>query len=133
MAGLVAVGRLFTRARGITCVVSAALLFASQALLAQTWPAKPIRYIVPFPPGGSTDLISRHLAEKLPPRLGVPVVIENLGGAGGAIGLARVVQAPPRWLHHRVGQLRHPHNTSAPAHQGALRCERGLHADLAAG
>ena len=85
----------FSRACGLACIVSAALLLTSQALLAQTWPTKPIRYIVPFPPGGSTDLISRHLAEKLPPRLGVPVVIENLGGAGGAIGLARVVQAPP--------------------------------------
>ena len=85
---------LFTRVSSLICVASAALLFASAALHAQPWPAKPIRYIVPFPAGGSTDLISRHLAEKLPSRLGTPVVIENLGGAGGAIGLARVMQAP---------------------------------------
>ena len=70
------------------------LSVASSASLAQSWPAKPIKYIVPFPPAGATDLISRPLAEKLRERLGQPVVIENIGGAGGSIGVSRLAQAP---------------------------------------
>jgi hypothetical protein len=50
---------------------------AAGTAFAQSWPAAPLRYIVPFPPGGSTDIISRHLGEKLRERLGQPVVIEN--------------------------------------------------------
>jgi len=63
--------------------------------LAQDWPARPIKYIVPFPPGGATDIISRPLADELRERLGQPVVIENIGGAGASIGSARLKQAPP--------------------------------------
>jgi len=77
-------------------IVSA--LFASlvaEQCLAQGWPLAPIKYIVPFPPGGATDVISRHLGEKLRDRLGQPVVIENVGGAGSAIGVARVAKAVP--------------------------------------
>ena len=71
-----------------------ALSFAGQCW-AQGWPSAPLRYIVPFPPGGSTDVISRHLGEKLRERLGQPVVIENIGGAGSAIGVGRVAKAAP--------------------------------------
>ena len=62
---------------------------------AQNWPAQPIKYIVPFPPGGATDQISRPLAEKLQERLGQPVVVENIGGAGASIGVSRLKQAAP--------------------------------------
>ncbi|MEI6161809.1 MAG: tripartite tricarboxylate transporter substrate-binding protein, partial [Roseococcus sp.] len=62
---------------------------------AQAWPQRPIRIIVPFPPGGSNDVIARPLAEKLQQRLGQPVVIENRPGAGGAIGAGQVAQAAP--------------------------------------
>src|SRR5690349_14768343 len=62
---------------------------------AQSWPAKPIRYIVPFPPGGSSDLISRAIAPRLSERLGQPVVIENLPGAGGMLGVDRVAKSAP--------------------------------------
>lgn len=65
------------------------------ACFAQSWPTAPLRYIVPFPPGGSTDIISRHLGEKLRERLGQPVVIENIGGAGSAIGVGRMAKAAP--------------------------------------
>jgi tripartite-type tricarboxylate transporter receptor subunit TctC len=59
------------------------------------WPERPIRIIVPFPPGGSNDILARPLADRLQQRLGRPVVVENRGGAGGMIGAAALVQAPP--------------------------------------
>ena len=74
---------------------SAVLMVAAMPALAQNWPAQPIKYIVPFPPGGATDLISRPLTEKLQARLGQPVVIEYVGGAGASIGMTRLKQAVP--------------------------------------
>ncbi|MDB5381551.1 MAG: hypothetical protein JWO26_1183 [Rhodospirillales bacterium] len=68
---------------------------AMPALAQGTWPNRPIRLIVPFPPGGSNDVVARPLADRLQPLLGQPVVIENRGGAGGAIGAAAVAQAAP--------------------------------------
>jgi len=62
---------------------------------AQTYPSRPIRYIVPFPPGGSSDLISRAIAPRLTERLGQPVVIENMPGAGAMLGVERVAKSAP--------------------------------------
>ena len=62
---------------------------------ADTWPAKPIRMIVPFPPGSSPDLIARIVTEKLATVLGQPVVVENRPGAGGNIGTGMVAKAAP--------------------------------------
>src|SRR5262249_49740668 len=62
---------------------------------AQGWPQKPIRMIVPFPAGGGTDFIGRLAAKHLPERLGQQVVVENRGGANGAIGLQALMQADP--------------------------------------
>lgn len=59
------------------------------------WPQRPVRIVVPFPPGGSNDVIARPLAEKMQQRLGQPVVIENRPGAGGSIGAAQVAQSAP--------------------------------------
>jgi tripartite-type tricarboxylate transporter receptor subunit TctC len=58
------------------------------------WPNRPVKIVVPFPPGGSNDTIARPLAERLTQRLGQPFVIENRGGAGGSIGAGMVAQAP---------------------------------------
>jgi len=72
-----------------------ALLATPSLASAQSWPQRPIRIVVPFPPGGSNDVITRPLAEKLQQRLGQPVVIENRAGAGGAIGAGQVAQSAP--------------------------------------
>ena len=62
---------------------------------AQSWPSKPIRWIVPFPPGGSSDVVSRALGAKITESVGQPVVVENRPGAGGVIALDFVVKSAP--------------------------------------
>ena len=62
---------------------------------AQAWPTRPIRCIVPLPPGGGTDAIARRVMQRLSEALGVPVVVENKAGAGGTIGSEVVAQAAP--------------------------------------
>jgi tripartite-type tricarboxylate transporter receptor subunit TctC len=62
--------------------------------LAQSYPAKPIRFLVPFPPGGSADLMVRAIAPRIGDKLGQPVVVENRAGAGGMIGVDAVAKAP---------------------------------------
>ena len=68
---------------------------AATAARAQTYPSRPITIVVPFAPGGATDLLPRMLSERLHAVLGEPVVIENVSGAGGTIGLGRVARAAP--------------------------------------
>jgi tripartite-type tricarboxylate transporter receptor subunit TctC len=73
-----------------------ALLLALPTLaFAQAYPSKPVRLVVPFPPGGTTDLIARVVQPKFQEFLGQSVVVENKGGAGGAVGAAEVAQAAP--------------------------------------
>ena len=73
----------------------AALAAVPCLALAQAYPAKPVRLIVPFPPGGTTDLIARVVQPKFQEFLGQSVVIENKGGAGGSVGAADAAQAAP--------------------------------------
>ena len=70
-------------------------LLAAGPAAAQDYPAKPITIVVGYPPGGSTDLMGRMLGAELSTRLGQPVVIENVGGAGGVIGAQKVANATP--------------------------------------
>ena len=70
-------------------------VFASGTASAQTWPAKPIKLIVAYPPSGTTDIAGRLLAERLSTNLGQQVVVENRAGAGGMIGAQSVVRADP--------------------------------------
>jgi len=74
-----------------------ALLLAalSSFALSQTYPAKPVRLIIPFPPGGSNDVVGRAIGQQLGERLGHSVVIDNRGGAGGIIGTNEAAKAPP--------------------------------------
>ncbi len=67
----------------------------SVAAVAQSYPSGPIRWIVPFPPGGGTDILARTLAQKLNEAWNVPVVVDNRGGANGTIGTALAAKAPP--------------------------------------
>jgi len=62
---------------------------------AQTWPTKPIKYIVPFAAGGTTDILARTIAEKLTVALGQPVIVENKPGAGGGLGADLTAKSPP--------------------------------------
>src|SRR5437764_13661807 len=71
-----------------------AMLLGSGAY-AQSWPQKPVRFIVPFPPGGATDISARLLGERLTQIWGQTVVIENRGGAGGGVGAAEAARAAP--------------------------------------
>ena len=71
---------------------------------AQTYPSRQLTLIVPFPPGGSTDVAARIMAERMRPLLGQPVVIENVGGAGGSIAVGRVARAAPDGYTIDIGQ-----------------------------
>src|SRR4249920_4088665 len=75
-------------------MVLAGLVLASAAQ-AQSWPQKPVRFIVPFPPGGATDISARLLGEKLGGIWGQQVIIENRGGAGGGVGAAEAARSAP--------------------------------------
>lgn len=72
-----------------------AALVLSGAAWGQSWPQKPVKFIVPFPPGGATDISARLLGEKLGQIWGQTVVIENRGGAGGGVGAAEAARATP--------------------------------------
>lgn len=70
------------------------LLALPLAAVAQAWPAKPVRLVVPFPPGGATDLLARQLGQRLGDAWGQPLLVENRGGASGAIATEHVARQP---------------------------------------
>jgi tripartite-type tricarboxylate transporter receptor subunit TctC len=74
---------------------AAALPAASRIARAQTYPIRPINLIVPFAPGGASDVVGRVLAERMRRSLGQPIIIENTTGAEGSIGASRVARAKP--------------------------------------
>ena len=82
-------------------VLAATLVGGAQA---QTFPSRQITLIVPFPPGGSTDTIARIMADRMRPILGQPVIIENVGGAGGSIAVGRLARAAPDGYTIDIGQ-----------------------------
>ncbi len=91
-------------------VIAALVLFAGicgaqvSEALAQNYPSRQITLIVPFPPGGSTDIAARIMAERMRTRLGQSVIVENVGGAGGSIGVRRVARGTPDGYTIDIGQ-----------------------------
>ena len=79
----------------VRIAIAAVLALAAGVATAQAWPAKAVRFVVPFPPGGATDVAARALADKLAAAFGQQVVVENRAGGGGAIGAAEVARAAP--------------------------------------
>jgi len=78
---------------GLRAIAAVAALLAVPAA-AQDWPARPVIMAVPFAPGSGSDILGRIIAPRIADNLGAPVVIENVGGAGGMVGAARVMKAP---------------------------------------
>src|SRR4051812_43582812 len=70
-------------------------LLVSFGVAAETWPAHPVKMIIPFPPGGSNDIVGRMVAAQLGERLGQQVIVDNRGGAGGTIGTGIAAKSPP--------------------------------------
>ena len=83
------------RARVLTALV---LGLAATLAGAQAWPTKPISLVVPFPPGGSSDVLARALGDKLGQSLGQPVIVESRPGAGATLGADYVAKAKPSGL-----------------------------------
>src|SRR6476620_5571754 len=90
--------------RKLAVAIALAVLAGVTSVQAQTYPSRQITLIVPFPPGGSTDVAARILAEHMRARLGQPVVIENVGGAGGSIAVGRLARAAPDGYTIDIGQ-----------------------------
>jgi tripartite-type tricarboxylate transporter receptor subunit TctC len=97
---------------GITALALIAGLTTIPHASAQAWPAKPISLVVPFPPGGTTDVLARALGEKLSQSLGQPVIVENKPGAGATIGADFVAKAKPDGHTLLMGAVHHTIATS---------------------
>jgi len=90
--------------RKLLVAIAVALISAAAPADADNYPAHPITLIVPFPPGGSTDVAARIMADRMGPNLGQPVIVENIGGAGGSIGVGRLARATPDGYTIDIGQ-----------------------------
>jgi len=88
----------------IFALLALAVLAGIGGAQAQNYPSRPITLVVPFPPGGSTDAAARIMAERMRVPLGQSIVIENVGGAGGSIGVGRVARAEPDGYTFDIGQ-----------------------------
>ena len=90
-------------------VISAVVILPAGVHAADAFPARPIRLIVPYPPGGGTDIVARVLGEKLGASLGQPIVVDNRGGAGGVLGTENRRQSCAGRLYAAAGadQSRH--------------------------
>jgi tripartite-type tricarboxylate transporter receptor subunit TctC len=86
------------------CILLAASAFPA-SVVAQAYPARPLRVIVPYPPGGNTDIVARTFGQKLSERTNQPVVFDNRGGAAGSLGLGIAAKAPADGYNITIGDL----------------------------
>jgi tripartite-type tricarboxylate transporter receptor subunit TctC len=93
--------------RHLIRALALSVAMASGAAVAQAWPSKPISLIVPFPAGGTTDVLARALAEKLTLSLGQTVIVESKPGAGATLGADYVAKARPDGYTLLVGAVHH--------------------------
>ena len=78
--------------------IAAALALAGAVAFAQNYPSKPVKLVVPFAPGGTTDIIARVITAKIQPNLGQPMIVENRAGAGSTIGANKTAKGRTGWL-----------------------------------
>lgn len=117
---------IFHRRKALQAAVLAACSLAAPTAFAQAWPDKPIQLVIPYPPGGSADLLARPLALQLQQQLGQPVVLEYKPGAGGSVASQYVARAKP----DGTGSPRHQRQ---PLSQAPLPHTPRLHTRLASG
>src|SRR5262249_32338557 len=79
----------------IRCLAGTSLVLAKAGHAAENYPTRPTRRIVPYPPGGGTDIVGRIVGEKLGASLGQPIVVDNRGGAAGVVGTGVAARAVP--------------------------------------
>jgi tripartite-type tricarboxylate transporter receptor subunit TctC len=87
--------RMIAASATLGATLAAALSTASAPAAAQDWPARPVTMVVPFAAGSGSDILARVIGPRLGEHLGASVIVENVGGAGGMIGAARVMKAAP--------------------------------------
>ncbi|MSP95894.1 MAG: tripartite tricarboxylate transporter substrate binding protein [Betaproteobacteria bacterium] len=92
-------------------------VFFAQSAVAQAFPSKPLRIIVPFPPGGTTDVVARIIANRMTETMSQPVTVENRGGGGGTIGADAMAKAPPDGYTLLMANLTFPMGALASAHR----------------
>ena len=105
--------------RNLITLIAGTLLSVpfAQNVVAQAFPSKPIRIVVPFPPGGTTDIVARIIAQRMTETLGQPVTVENRGGGGGTIGADAVAKAAPDGYTLLMANVTFPMGSLASAHR----------------
>jgi tripartite-type tricarboxylate transporter receptor subunit TctC len=93
--------------RAVLAAAALALALGTAGVQAQAWPSKPVTLVVPFPAGGTTDVLARALAERLQPVLGQPVIVESKPGAGATLGADLVAKAKPDGHTLLIGAVHH--------------------------
>ena len=110
------------RCCALPVLMAAATAGAQDKSAADNYPSKPIRFIVPYAPGGPTDILARLLGQKFTERWGQPVVVDNRAGANGNIAAEMLAKSPARWLGAVPRQHQHPHHQSRRLQAPAVRC-----------
>ena len=86
-------------------VIAALVLAGPVAAAAQSYPERPISFVVPFAAGGATDALARQFAERMARNAKQPIIVENIAGAGGTVGAARVARARPVGYTYLIGHV----------------------------